>query len=88
MISGHKHTSGYGIIKDPQGGKVCHAIQVASYKMYDTYAKEKGFRDQTVSPACMTIIDPDLDDTHPDMVKVFWDPEHGAEYLKWKRGKV
>lgn len=88
MISGHKHTSGYGIIKDPQGGKVCHAIQVASYKMYDTYAKEKGFRDQTVSPACMTVIDPDLDDTHPDMVKVFWDPKQGAEYLKWKRGSA
>lgn len=87
MISGHKHTSGYGIIKDPQGGKVCHAIQVASYKMFDTYAKEKGFRDQTVSPACMTVIDPNLDDTHPDMVKVFWDPKEGAEFLRWKRRK-
>lgn len=87
MISGHKHTSGYGIIKDPHGGKVCHAIQVASYKIFDTYAKERGFRDQTVSPACMTIIDPDLDDTHPDMVKVFWDPKEGAEFLKWKRRK-
>lgn len=87
MISGHKHTSGYGIIKDPNGGKVCHAIQVASYKLYDTYAKEKGFRDQTVSPACMTIIDPELPESHPDMVKIFWDPKEGAEYLKWKRRK-
>ena len=87
MISGHKHTSGYGIIKDPNGGKVCHAIQVASYKLYDTYAKEKGFRDQTVSPACMTIIDPELPESHPDMVKIFWDPKEGSEYLKWKRRK-
>lgn len=87
MISGHKHTSGYGIIKDPNGGKVCHAVQVASYKIYDTYAKERGFRDQTVSPACMTIIDPALSEDHPDMVKVFWDPKEGAEFLKWKRRK-
>lgn len=87
MISGHKHTSGYGIIKDATSGRVCHAIQVASYKMYDVYAKERGFRDQTISPACMTIIDPDLDEAHPDMIKVFWDPVEGAEYLKWKRKK-
>jgi hypothetical protein len=87
MISGHKHTSGYGIIKDPNGGKICHAIQVASYKLYDTYAKEKGFRDQTVSPACMTIIDPSLQESHPDMVKIFWCPKEGSEFLKWKRKK-
>lgn len=87
MISGHKHTSGYGVIKDPASGRICHAVQVASYKLYDHYAKEKGFRDQTLSAACMTVIDPELDDNHPDMIKIFWDPLQGAEYLKWKRGK-
>ena len=30
MISGHKHTSGYGIIKDGSSGRVCRAIHVAS----------------------------------------------------------
>lgn len=87
MISGHKHTSGYGVIKDGSTGRICHAIQVASYKLYDSYAKERGFRDQTLSPACMTILDPDLDETHPDAIKVFWDPEVGAEYLAWRRSK-
>lgn len=87
MISGHKHTSGYGIVKDASSGRVCHAVQVASYKMYDVYAKERGFRDQTISPACMTIIDPTLDESHPDMIKIFWDPVEGVEYLKWKRRK-
>lgn len=85
MVSGHKHTSGYGLIKDPSTGKVCHAIQVASYKIFDSYAKERGFRDQSLSPACMTVINPDLPADHPDMVKVFWDPEQGLEYVKWKR---
>lgn len=87
MISGHKHTSGYGIIKDGSTGRVCHAIQVASYKIYDTYAKERGFRDQTVSPACMTVIDPDLPENHPDMVKVYWDPLEGADVVAWKRSR-
>jgi hypothetical protein len=87
MISGHKHTSGYGLIKDPSTSKVCHAIQVASYKIFDSYAKERGFRDQSLSPACMTVINPDLPQDHPDMVKVFWDPFEGADFVKWKRNK-
>jgi hypothetical protein len=35
----------------------------------------------------MTIIDPNLAEDHPDMIKLFWDPLEGVEYLKWKRGK-
>jgi hypothetical protein len=88
MISGHKHTSGYGVIKDASTGRICHAIQVASYKLYDSYAKDRGFRDQTLSPACLTVIDPALPETHPDMIKIFWCPEEGADYLAFKRSKV
>ena len=33
----------------------------------------------------MTVIDPNLPDTHPDVVKVFWDIEEGVEFLNWKR---
>ena len=87
MISGHRHTSGYGVVKDGSTGRICHAVQVASYKLFDSYAKEKGFRDQTLSPACLTVLDPDLDETHPDAIKLFWDPEVGAEYLAWRRSK-
>ncbi len=87
MISGHKHCSGYGVIKAPETGRVCHAVQVASYKIYDSYARERGFRDQTLSPACFTVIDPSLEDDHPDMIKLFWDPIEGVEYLKWKRSR-
>lgn len=86
-ICGHKHKSGYGIIKDPDTGIACHAIQVASYKLYDRYAREHNFRDQTLSPCAVTIIDPDLPQTHPDLVKVFWDADAGVDYLKYKRRK-
>lgn len=84
-ICGHKHKSGYGIIKDPDSGIACHAIQVASYKLYDRYARDKGFRDQTLSPCVLTVIDPALPQTHPDLVKVFWDADEGVSFLKWKR---
>lgn len=85
LLSGHKHVSGYGVLKDPETGRACHAVQIASYKLYDRYAMERGFRDQSLSPCAFVVIDPDLDDAHPDLVKVFWDPQEGAEFLAWRR---
>jgi hypothetical protein len=35
----------------------------------------------------MTVINPDLPQDHPDMVKVFWCPFEGADFVKWKRKK-
>lgn len=85
LICGHKHQSGYGVIKDPENGKVCHCIQVASYKVFDRYAREKGFKDQSISPCVMTVIDPDA--APINRIQVFWDSVRGAEYLKWLRSR-
>lgn len=82
---GHKHVSGYGVLKDPITGKTCHALQIGSYKIYDRFAKDKGFRDQSLGPAALTVISPTLAMTHPDRCKVFWDPLEGADYLKFLR---
>lgn len=84
-ICGHKHISGYGILKDPQSGKACHALQVGSYKVIDRYAKEKGFRDQSLGPAAMAVINPLLPANHPDRCKIFWDPFEGAKYVRMLR---
>jgi hypothetical protein len=86
-IAGHTHESAYGVLKDPDSGITMHAIKVASYKIYDRYALERGFRDQTLSPCAVTVIDPRLAPTHPDLVKVFWQPEEGASYLTWLRSR-
>lgn len=86
-IAGHKHESAHNELKDAASGITMHAIKVASYKIYDRFAKEKGFRDSTLSPCAMTVIDPSLPNTHPDLVKVFWEPDEGVEFLKWKRSR-
>lgn len=86
-ICGHRHKSGYNVIKDPDTGIASHAIQVASYKIYDRYARSKGFRDQTLSPCVVTVVDTNIAPDHPDMIKVFWDADEGAAFLKWKRRK-
>src|SRR6185369_2694849 len=63
---GHKHVSGYSVLKDPTAGVISHCLQVGSYKVYDRFAKDKGFRDQSLGPAALTTIRPDLSPQHPD----------------------
>lgn len=85
-ICGHKHTSGYGVLKNADSGRIGHAIQVASYKLIDDYARTGGFRDQHLSPCAVTVIDPEADPSDPDRIKLFWNPERAVEYLKFLRG--
>lgn len=86
-IAGHKHESAYSILKCPDTGITMHAVKVSTYKTYDRYQKEKGFRDQTISPCALTTINAALPDTHPDYIKVFWDAETGADYLNYLRAR-
>jgi len=88
LTCGHKHSSGYnGPLKCPSTGLLSHAIRVASYKIYDDYAKAGGFMDLNVSPAVVTIINPDLPDTHPGMIQVFHDVELASDFLTYLRSK-
>lgn len=86
-VAGHTHESAYGVLKDPDSGITMHALRVASYKTFDRFALEKGFRDQTLSPCAVAVIDPRLPPTHPGLVQVFWDAHQGAEYLTWLRNE-
>ena len=83
-VCGHRHVSGYMILRCPQDDRICHALQVASYKIYDRYSREKGFRDQHVSPAVLTLIDPAAK-TAAGFVNVFHDIDTGVEFLTWRR---
>lgn len=86
LVAGHTHVSGYNLVKDPASGTISHCLRVASYKIWDRYAKEAGFRDQHISPAVVTVIDPEAE-RESGFVTVFHDVEHGAEYLTWLRQK-
>ena len=90
VISGHRHISGYQIIKQPNSGLISHAIRVASYKIYDNYAKQLGLKNQNVSPAVMTVINPDRPDDDAGLVTVLHDVETGVDFLKFlrRRSKV
>jgi hypothetical protein len=86
-VAGHKHESAYSVLKDAISGITMHALKVSSYKIYDRFAKERGFRDNTLSPCAVTVINPDLPETHPDLIKVFWEPSEAVKYLNYLRKK-
>jgi hypothetical protein len=88
LTCGHKHTSGYGLLKDPSNGLISHAIRVAGYKVLDRYAKELGLPNQNITPASVTIIDPQFDDDDPRLITVLHDVEEAADYLTFKRGRA
>ena len=88
LTCGHKHTSfGAGPLKCPSTGILSYAIRCAGYKRWDRYAKEKGLPDQQAFASAVTIIDPQYADDDPRLITVIYDPEEGAEYLNWKRGR-
>ena len=44
-----------------------------------------GFSDDSVGPACMTVIDPSLSEDEPGFCSVFWNLEHGVRFLETLR---
>lgn len=87
LTCGHKHTSGYQILKCPSSGLISHAIRVAGFKIMDRYARELGLPNQNISPSATTIIDPQYADDDPKLVTVIHDVEEAAQFLTWKRGR-
>jgi hypothetical protein len=84
LVCGHKHVSGYQPLKIPGEDRIAHCLQVASYKVFDRYAKERGFRDQHISPSVLTIVDPGA--RKPEgFVQVFHDIELGVDFLRFLR---
>lgn len=88
LTCGHLHTSGYQVLKDPACGLISHAIRVASYKLHDRYAVEKGLPDQNIFVCPVTIIDPRFADDDPRLVTTIFDPETAADFLTFLRQRA
>lgn len=94
LICGDWHHAGYQPIWYNEGGKgtahggpiLCHAIRVGTYKKYDDFAIECGFKEENWTANMVAIIDPYA--THPrDKVKIEYSTEAGADRLTWMRSK-
>lgn len=82
VVGGHYHKSGYSFCKNPETGKMTHAISVGAYKRFDEFAYERDFPDLTISPSVLCVVDT----SRPEegRISVFHDVDEGAEYLRWK----
>lgn len=83
LVCGHKHVSGYMLIKQPNE-RISHCVQVASYKVLDRYAEEAGFEDKHISPGVMFVVDPHATD-EAAFVTTFFNTDRGVEFLKHLR---
>ncbi|GAN79830.1 hypothetical protein [Acidocella aminolytica] len=86
LVAGHTHVTGYNVLKDPASGLISHALRIASYKTHDRYADTLGLPDSNITANAVTIFDPEAT-SERNLVTVFLDPEEGADFLTWKRGK-
>lgn len=85
IVSGHKHTGGYQLIRNTATGRLSHLLQLGSYKLRDSYADALGLPMQMISPSAVVIIDPTADDT--GLLRVDHDVEGAADLLSWLRAR-
>ena len=72
-------------MKDPSSGLISHALQVASFKIYDSYADKLGLDDKNIFNCPITIIDPRFDDDDNRLITTIFDPIMGSKYLTFLR---
>ena len=85
LTCGHTHVSGYQVLKTPANGLISHALQVASFKIMDSYADKLGLDDKNIFNCPVTIIDPQYDDDDNRLITTIFNPIEGANFLTWKR---
>ena len=85
LAAGHKHTSGYGMVKDPLTGLISHVVRCAGYKELDEYAAKLGLADVNMFASAIAVINPIYEDSDPRLVTMFFEPEAAADYLTWLR---
>ena len=73
------------ILKDAASGLISHALQVASFKIMDSYADKLGLDDKNIFNAPITIIDPYYEDDDNRLITTIFNPYEGAKFLEYKR---
>lgn len=82
FVTGHIHSFKLDHYEMPERNKTTWLAQVRGYKFHDHYAMVNGFAEYQNGAAILSVINPET-----GAVQCFADPEEGAEYLAWKRGR-
>jgi len=87
LACGHRHHSGYIPVWHNDPRRLCHGFRVGTYKDFDHYAREKGFKEANWARSMAAVIDPAYADDPVRFIKPFFNLEEASEYLTWKRGR-
>lgn len=80
--AGHIHQWGQ-LSTEQRHGRVTHAFRVRGYKRDDAHARSLGFYEQKHGESCLVVLNPTA--SEPGRIQLFWDLEHGCDYLSWLR---
>jgi len=86
IVSGHRHTGGYQMLRIPSSGMLAHLVQLGSYKIHDEYADALGLPSKLISPSTTAIINPVGNELQ--LVRIEHDAEAAADYLTWMRQRA
>lgn len=88
LACGHRHSSGYMPIwhNDPEP-RLCHGFRLGTYKDFDKFAREKGFKESNWARAMVAVVDPAYAHDPVRFIKPCYSVEEGADYLTWRRQK-
>ena len=85
LACGHRHNTGYIPVWHNDPARLCHAFRCGTYKDFDKYAKEKGFKESNWGRALGATIEPEFADQPSRFIKPWYDLEDMAEFLNWRR---
>ena len=88
LACGHRHTSGYIPIFHNDPVRLCHGFRVGTYKDFDHYAAEKGFKESNWARSMAAVIDPDQAHDPVRFIKPFFSLEEAADYLTYLRRRT
>jgi len=86
MACGHRHQSGYMPIWHNDPARLCHGFRVGTYKDFDKYADEKGFKHENWARSMVAIVDPEYAGDPVRFIRPCFSIAEGADYLRWRRG--
>jgi len=87
LVCGHRHHTGYIPIWHNEPARLCHGFRCGTYKDFDKYAKEKGFKESNWGRSLGATIEPEFADQPARYIKPWYDLEDMAEFLKWRRAR-
>lgn len=84
-VAGHRHNWACHTEESASREFIYHLIRVRGYKHIDEYAVEIGHDEQKYGSSITVIIDPSVNESHPNFVTTFVDTQRAADYLNFLR---